>query len=620
MRPLSGAAVTALTLLGLPQQIEAETKFLLVDSEAAATAAKALLPSYCVLWPSLPACQGMLTVEAWLPLQGCPVLLWPSNTAGARQAMVMAGNALLRVTDRVRMIYVNGGDPDGWSATDAAGWTTTQVVEWAKARARDYTKEVPPDPMQEIRESEADLSGEVPRTPATPTEPVQHFTDTDMANAARLVRRHGENIRYASEGKWLVWEGKRWIIDDKAVRIQGLAKDTAQGIYDEIKTASEPKAMFTHARKSQSKGALEAMATVARDAVLCSLSNFDTDPWLLNARNGTIDLRTGMIRAHARGDHLTKIVEIDYDPAADCDLWDQFLQYITALDEDLYGYLRRLIGYSLTGDTSEQVLHFLFGIGANGKSVFCEVLAELMGDYAIIVSPEMIMQKRHQGIPNDIARLRGIRLAMMNETSQGAHFDEQKLKDLTGSDKLTGRFLHAEFFDFMPTHKLIIRGNHKPVISGTDEGIWRRLRLVPFAVNIPSDEQDKLLINKLRAELPGILKWAVQGCLEWQRDGLQPPAVIMDAVKEYRQESDTLGRFIQECCETRKNAQVKSSAFFQRYQDFAATGGERWMPSKDLPHEMRRRGFGWVKTKTGNIFEGLELLQSAPVQQDWRDR
>jgi putative DNA primase/helicase len=184
------------------------------------------------------------------------------------------------------------------------------------------------------------------------------------------------------------------------------------------------------------------------------------------------------------------------------------------------------------------------------------------------------------------------------------------LKDLTGGDTLSARFLHQEFFDFQPTHRIVIRGNHKPAINGTDDGIWRRLRLVPFAVQIPIDEQDHNLLRKLESELPGILNWALQGCREWQTDGLKPPPIVVAAINAYREESDTLGRFIAECCEVRKLAQVKFSALFKRYQEFAQAAGERWIAHKDLPAEMERRGFQHKRTKTGGMFFGLELGES----------
>lgn len=172
--------------------------------------------------------------------------------------------------------------------------------------------------------------------------------------------------------------------------------------------------------------------------------------------------------------------------------------------------------------------------------------------------------------------------------------------------------MHQEFFDFKPTHRLLIRGNHKPAINGTDEGIWRRLRLVPFTVTIPEEEQDHQLLSKLEAELPGILNWALQGCREWQTEGLKPLPIIADAVRAYREESDTLGRFLTECCEVRALGQAKSSTFFKRYQEFAEAAGERWVPSKDLPHEMQRRGFAWKRTNETSLFLGVELAGEAP--------
>jgi putative DNA primase/helicase len=442
------------------------------------------------------------------------------------------------------------------------------------------------------------------------------ITDTDLANGRRLAVRHGENLRFTIERGWFVWDRRRWECDEKMVAVQGFAKETARSIFDEIKGSADPKAMFAHARRSQSKKSIEAMIWLCRSepGIAAHITEFDSDGWVLNLANGTLDLRTGELRAHRREDLISNLIEIAFDPAAECELWDAFLWRVLDQNEDLYGYLRRFVGYLLVGDTSDQSLHFLYGLGANGKSVFCEVLMRLLGEYAIAVSPDMIMLKRHGGIPNDVARLRGVRAAVMNETSQGARFDEAKLKDLTGGDTLTARFLHQEFFDFHPTHRIVIRGNHKPAINGTDEGIWRRLRLVPFVVQIPPDEQDRNLLRKLEAELPGILNWALQGCREWQAEGLKPPPIVADAVRAYREESDTLGRFVAERCEVRTLAQVKSSALFRRYQEFCQAAGERWIASKDFPPEVERRGFTWKRTNTGGMFFGLELADTgAPL-------
>jgi putative DNA primase/helicase len=437
----------------------------------------------------------------------------------------------------------------------------------------------------------------------------EEILDSDMANATRLAARYGQDLRYTAARGWFAWDGRRWAHDEKALRVQELAKETAKSIFTEIERAPDKDAMFRHAKRSQGRNSIDAMVWLARSesGIPALITDFDCNGWLLNVANGTIDLRTGELGPHRREDLISNIVQIEFDPEAECELWDAFLWRAADHNDELYLYLRRFVGYLLVGDTSDQSLHFLYGLGANGKSVFCEVLMRLLGEYAVAVSPDLIMLKRHGGIPNDVARLRGVRAALMNETSQGARFDEAKLKDLTGGDTLTARFLHQEFFDFRPTHRIVIRGNHKPAIAGTDEGIWRRLRLVPFTVTIPEDERDHQLLSKLEAELPGILNWALMGCREWQDKGLKPPPIIADAVRAYREESDTLGRFIAECCEVRKLGQVKSSSLFKRYQEFSEQAAERWIAAKDLPHEMQRRGFTWKRTKAGGIYEGLEL-------------
>ena len=451
------------------------------------------------------------------------------------------------------------------------------------------------------------------RTKAPPVIPAA-ILDSDVANGRRLARRHGDSIRYTVERSFMCWDGRRWAADPKGVAVSAMAKDTALAMFDELRD-SPPElrnVLYSNAQQCQSKKRLEAMIWCMRSEpdIPAQLTDFDADPWLLNVANGTLDLRIGQLRRHSCDDLISNITEVAFDRNADCELWDAFLWRVTDKNEDLYSYLRRFVGYLLAGDVSDQSLHFLHGIGNNGKTVFCETIMRLLGEYAVTVSPDLIMLRRYSGIPNDVARLRGVRAAIMNETTQGARFDEAKLKDLTGGDTLTARFLHQEFFDFRPTHRLIIRGNHKPTICGTDEGISRRLRLVPFTVSIPPEEQDRDLQRKLEAELPGILNWALQGCREWQSEGLKPPTIITEAVRQYREASDGLGRFIAECCVERKLAQVKSSVLFTSYQEFCAAAGERWVSRNDFPDEMQRKGFEWKRTNTGGMFYGLELLAS----------
>jgi putative DNA primase/helicase len=479
---------------------------------------------------------------------------------------------------------------------------------WIK-EARMVAEITPIDEAREQREREVHAAESSPVEVYDQDQ--EGFADTDIANAKRFAQQHRDDVRFTPERGWFVWDGRRWAIDDKSIGAQELAKQTALAIFDEVKAAREQDVIYKHAKRSQSKRAIEAMLWLARSepGIPVHITDFDHDGWLLNVGNGTVDLRTGQLREQRREDLISNLTEVNFEAGAECELWSAFLWRVTDQNHELCAYLRRFVGYLLVADTSDQSLHFLHGSGANGKSVFCEVLERLLGDYAVVVSPDLVMLKRHSSIPNDVARLRGVRAALMNETSQGSRFDEAKLKDLTGGDSLTARFLHQEFFDFRPSHRILIRGNHKPAINGTDEGIWRRLRLVPFTVSIPPDEQDRHLLQKLEAELPGILRWALYGCLEWQREGLKPPAIVTEAVRQYREESDTLGRFIAECCEVRKLAQVKSSVIFTAYQKFCEASGERWVSAKDLPYELHKRGFEQKRTNASVVYLGLELAQ-----------
>ncbi len=433
------------------------------------------------------------------------------------------------------------------------------------------------------------------------------ITDTDLANARRFAAQHGREVRYVAATGWLIWDGTRWSPNELAVH--ALAKATAESLFDEIRGAVDRSTAMNHAKKSQSRRAIESMLWLARsEPEICArIDQFDEDPYLFNTASGTIDLRTGDVRPHNRDDLLTAISPVEFDHAAKCPLFERFLAQILEHDSTLIEYVRSWLGSLLAGDVSDQVLHFLYGSGSNGKSVFCEVLAQLLGEYAVTLPADVLILKRHGGIPNDIARLRGKRAAIMNETTQGSRFDEAKLKDLTGGDTLTARFLHREYFDFRPQHRIVIRGNHRPAILGSDDGIWRRLRLIPFTVRITEDEKDPRLLEKLRAELPGILNFALIGCMRWQREGLQAPPRIRAAVESYRAESDTLGRFIDDECEARSLAQMKAAPLYGAYRAFAERIGERWMSIRDFRSEMQRRGFDPRHTNAGNVYSGLEL-------------
>jgi putative DNA primase/helicase len=302
----------------------------------------------------------------------------------------------------------------------------------------------------------------------------------------------------------------------------------------------------------------------------------DANPWTLNVLNGAVDLRTGQLWPHRRQDLLTKLAPVAYDPDALCPTWDRFLLEVMNGDQDLVSFLQRAIGYTLTGDTSEQVIFILHGKGANGKSTLLETLRAMLGDdYTVQVRPETLMVKQGDAIPNDIARLKGARLVNARETEEGKRLAEALVKEMSGGDTITARFMRSEFFDFKPEFKLFLAANHKPTIRGTDLAIWRRIRLIPFAVTFAEEQQDKQLPKKLQAELPGILAWAVRGCLGWQvLGGLGTPAAVKQATEEYKSESDTLAAFLDECTIEDPNSETQAKVLYKAYVTWCEEGGE----------------------------------------------
>ena len=334
-------------------------------------------------------------------------------------------------------------------------------------------------------------------------------------------------------------------------------------------------AAVTWAKASQARGKLEAAVKLAESegAVSANADQFDANPWLLNCANGVLDLRTGTLRPHNRGDLFTALAPVAYDPAATCPTWDAFLTRIMGGSAELISFLQRVIGYSLTGSVREQVLFFLYGAGANGKSTFLKTILAMLGrDYAKQAAPDVLIESsdRH---PTELADLAGVRFVASIEVSEGKRLAEALVKQLTGGDPVKARLMRQDFFQFDPAFKILLAANHKPVVKGTDFAIWRRIKLIPFTVTIPEAEQDKTLGDKLLAELPGILAWAVRGCLAWQRDGLGIPAEVIDATVAYRAESDELAPFLEECCNLGERLQAQAGPLFEAYKKWAEDGG-----------------------------------------------
>ncbi len=449
----------------------------------------------------------------------------------------------------------------------------------------------------------------------------EHLTDT--GNARRVVARHGRDLRYCHPWKcFLVWDGKRWCEDQTAEAVRRVKRTqadfyrrAARQLHDLGDVGDDPArkvqaarlaAELKHALKWEEAGRIAACLELVKSetGVPVLPEQLDCDPYLLNVENGTIDLRAGRLREHRREDLITKLAPVAYDPAAGCPLWLRFLRRIMADNDSLIRYLQRVVGYCLTGDVSEQTLWFLHGSGQNGKSTFLGVLLDMLGDYGTQAVGELLMAKDHESHPTERADLFGRRLVATIETEEGKRMAEALMKQLTGADRIKARRLYKDFFEFKPTHKLLLAANHKPTIRGTDFAVWRRIKLVPFTVTIPDGEKDKTLPAKLRAELPGVLAWAVQGCREWGDGGMDEPEEVRQATAEYQAEQDSVKEFLHTCCVLMRDARIKASVLHTAYIDWS---GDKLMNPKAFWQRMKDNGYESKRQGTGSFYHGIGL-------------
>ncbi len=395
--------------------------------------------------------------------------------------------------------------------------------------------------------------------------------------------------------------------------IRRFAKNTVRGMYIEgsqIEAEAERKALVKYALSCEQMTRIRNMieAATSEPGIPIRTEDLDQNTMFLNVENGTIDLTTGELHPHKQTDLITKLCPVVLDMDAECPRWMDFLNHIMAEDQDLVFFIQKAVGLSLTGDVSEDVFFFLHGGGENGKTTFLNTIHSLLGDYSCRSQIETFLSSKYDSIPNDLAALQGSRFVSAVEAKKGRRFDEGRLKMLTGGDPIQARFMRAEYFEFMPQLKLWIAGNNKPVITDTTRGMWRRVRLVPFNVQIPEAEQDKHLEEKLKEELPGILLWALTGCLAWQQDGLGYPKAVKEATEEYRQEMDVLGDFISEKLVMDPAAKIQSSILYKQYTGYCEDVGEKnpWTLTK-LVLEMKERGFEKQRERGAKFWTGIGL-------------
>ena len=486
-----------------------------------------------------------------------------------------------------------------------------------------------------------------------PADQLNPYRGTDDANADLLLALHGADIRYCPPwDKWILWTGSHWRIDDRldidrlsadvprsirerAIRLtrqqqsilekmaglmsrmnaspdqrQSLAKDYGRFGKQQAALGESIEWLLKLASKLEGTAKRGTMLQAARHKVVVHHSDLDKGHFLLNTSNGTVDLTTGLLRPHIRADLLTHDVEIPFNPAATAPQWIQFLESTFAGDADLIAFVQRAVGYSLTGDVREQILLICHGVGSNGKSVFLNILRKLLGNLAWQAAPDLLMQDKQRRHPTEQADLFGKRLVVCQETGEGRRFNETLVKQLTGGDGITARRMHEDFWQFNPTHKLWLSTNHRPEIRGTDHAIWRRIRLIPFNVKFADDgpaRKDPEMEAKLTAELPGILTWAIAGCIAWQRDGLKSPAAVADATANYQAEMDVLAAWLTDCCIVGKRYEAKAADLYASYCQWCEQSHEYPEKQRKFGMCLTERGFERF-TSNGVRWRGIGLL------------
>lgn len=453
----------------------------------------------------------------------------------------------------------------------------------------------------------------------------QTFPLNDLGNAQRFLALHGEDVRYCADlGHWLVWDGRRWIIDRNETIVGSKSLTVPRFILKEAAEEQDEERSKSLAKWALTTGLVNrvnAITKIAQDMPDCWVQSddLDRDLYKLNVTNGVLNLRTGGLeKPHNKQEYITQIAGTSYSQNASAPRFEMFLETIFNGNEDLIRYVQKLAGYSLTGSTDEQIFPILYGSGANGKSTLLEIIREVMGEYCQVADATTFLQQTTDRIRTDLARMRGARLVTSSEVSQDRKLDTALVKAITGGDKITARFLFKNDFEYIPGYKVWLATNYKPSISGDDEGMWRRLRLIPFEVKIPEEKQDKSLKQKIiSSELPGVLTWMVEGCVLWQKEGLIPPSEVLQATAHYKDDSDVVKIFIDDACIRDPQSKIAAKALYAAFQIWCKSSGVRYVPIGQFKDRMASLGFTMEKVDNApgyvGISTGMPIMSNAPA-------